>query len=231
MNVKGLEKQTTFALARELVRVRQKLDVLVRGAPWWSPYRLWRKGWIDKEKIRSGDYTAALVDRYRGLFVQIYNGLSVRGQPNRSFADFFATWWDHIESPIMGVRSSDHVSPLFWEGAEFAANVTFGSASSSIALLRPKFMLRPLIDEIRDSSTRDALRSMAYDTRLSSALSALSAADQFQIAMKCCEALYRLLVSMGGQATSRTEGAIDASLLTDKTKAVAQIRHWLFGPW
>lgn len=232
MTLKGLEKRTTFALAKELVQVQRKLDALIRGPAWWSPYRYGRNQWIEREKFRSGEYTAALVDRYRGLFVQIYNGLSIRGgKPNRPFAEFFETWWDHIEAPIMGVQSSDHVSRLFWEAAEFAANVTFGSGSTSIVLLRPKFMLRPLVDEIPDGGRRDVLRSMAYDTRMSSALSSLPAAEQYRVAMAACKALYGLLAARRDKVARLTDGTVDASLLGDETKAVAQLRQWLFGPW
>jgi hypothetical protein len=232
MTLIGLEKQTTFALAKELVLVQRRLDSLIRGPAWWSPYRFGRKRWIEREKNRSAEYTAALVDRYRGLFVQIYNGLSVRGgSPNRPFVDFFETWWDHVEAPIMGVQSSDHVSRLFWEAAEFAANVTFGSGSTSIELLRPKFMLRPLIDEIPDAAGRDVLRSLAYDTQVSSALSSLSTVELYRVVMAACEALYGLLAAQRDKMAHLTDGTVDASLLRDETKAVAQLRQWLFGPW
>jgi hypothetical protein len=231
MSAKGLEARTTFEIARELVEILRKLDDLVRGPAWWKPCRYRQRTCIDKASKRCGDLTSALIDRYRGVFTQIYNGLQQRGShPNRSFGEFFDTWWSNVETPLMGARSTDQISSCLWQSAEFAANVSFGD-DSSIGLLKPKFMLRPLVDEIKNVDKRRLLLSMAYDPAASSAVNAFSAAEQFGVATASCEALYDVLSALSDRLMTLTCGAVEASLLKDHEKAVRQLRHWLFGAW
>jgi hypothetical protein len=232
MSMKGLEKRATFALAKDLVSVLRKLDKLVRGPAWWTLCRYRQAACLKTESTRAAEYTGIIVERYRGLFLQIYNGLQHQGgTPDRSFVAFFETWWDYVERPLMGVRSSEDVSEVFWQGAEFASNVVFGSQSLSISLLRPKFMLRPFIDEIRDESKRRVLLSLAYEPAASSASFSFSEMERYRAVMAACEALCDTLSALGTRVEHLTRGAVMSSLLTDRPAAVRQLRRWLFGPW
>jgi len=227
MSQKELERRRTFELAKEFISVSRKLDGLIRSKKWkrWKDFR------INRLRPRSAELGRVIGDRYKGLFLQIFNGLKKRQfSANCSFERFLDTWWDIVEQPIMGAVKEEEVSHVFWTAAEFAANAVFGAPVSAIEALRPKFMLRPLVDEIGDAAKRNALLTMGYEPHSSSAISHYPAEMQYQIGVAACEALFDALSGIE-KLEELTNGAVQVSLLKDRKTGSDQLRSWLFGAW
>lgn len=226
MSQKELGKRRTFDLTREFIGINRKLDALIRGRSLW--FRNYR---ISRTRSQSAELAGAICERYHGLLLQIFNGLSREHSPNCSFERFRARWWQDVEGLLMGAAEDREVSYVFWIGAERVSNMVFGTNAFAIAGLRPKFMLRPLIDEIRNPAMRDVLLTMGYHEHATSAITHFSPGQQFEIGVVACEALYDALSAIEDDLDSLTNQSVHVSILNDRKAGITQLRSWLFGAW
>lgn len=214
---------TTFELLGRLVPAHQRRRALVasKGTFW----RFWESRDKRYERVcKEWDTIMPIVaDRFKPVLLQLYRGLETTHTAVYPLATFCEKWvraaWENIGQPpwVLPAR--------FWNNAETIVNVTFGTSAVIPAVrLKPKFMLRPFVDDLGNSDARGILRSFAYaDPPLKF--------DPVGTDVKAaCADLCRLLGRVHN-VERRTAGVVPPAVLSDETDAVRQVCWWLFGSW
>lgn len=164
----------------------------------------------------------------------MYNGLQMRGwtiHSGYSLPRFYDVWWSKASDTIVTAKSGRDVAMVFWGAAEHAVNVTFGADQAAVAGLRPKFMLRAVVDMMRNAPQRRVLLAMFYEPQTSDGGTGLAVKDQYRLALEVCGGLCATLSGLGGKVHDLTDGAVSSMAGRNRDESVQQLLTWLCGKW
>lgn len=148
---RDISEKPTLKLFREYAAHVKKLEML--SAQWWRAPLAWRTE-SRKRRLRKrhGEISGELAKRYEGVLCQ----LLLRAQINADdWAAMIVGIWQRVLVDVGTVANYKRFPGRIWIAYE-------AMTRSEVSVLKPKFMLRPFVDEMGSCDERAAIRLLAF---------------------------------------------------------------------
>ena len=232
MSRTATHRTPALVLVRNMIRIRRQLEPLLDTK---GGLRLWRLRETRDERFGRlneawGLHCEVLLQRYGWLMNQLYARLSGSMAPGVSREQYMRSWWRIVRNELPGLKKAENFSSCLWTAVAGAAGrLESDPEFEPVAMLKPKFMLRQFVDEMKDRESTAALRVLAYtalstDTELTSA----SAEELADIVYRACLALHDTVTRFGPLLPEMTAGAIDVGGPNDEVTVARRYTAWLF---
>jgi hypothetical protein len=218
-------RATTLVLMYRWVRDVRRLERLIHASWLRDP---WSKILQERRRMRlqhriAQETVPELADRYQGVMYQI---LSRIGIPREQLPGAFSEVWQLAQTSVRTTLNPRRVPQALWTARSAAIRPSAAASQRGAAeRLKPKLMLRALVDEIPPCDERGVLRSLAYDfgleppQRSREALRALSDA----LGLLHAQVLHR-----SSELEVLSDGALSPARVAAFSAPFEQYRDWLF---
>lgn len=165
-------------------------------APMWCARRLF--GFVSREALDRQDRRlwSAICRRYSTVFSE---HMLFAGVPQANAPEFVARILSNAFAALRAPPEFHWIPTVLWKQAS--------QALGDQPMLKPKFFLRSLVDEIPDPAARDAVRRVAYGIGKRPAGSARVRREVFEAG---CVALHKMLSSNASSLGDWTDGSVSA---------------------
>lgn len=196
---------------------------LIRNTFWWLAKRhnLFegrKRRKVARLKERSRALNGELVRRYDGILYQLFDCAGSAA----SFGERFPLVWESFIGLPSLRREYRLFSTLMWK--------VLGDYGAAIEKLKPKFMLRPFVDQMPAGEPRAALRTLVYERR--GIVDPAGVSDQ--TATLLTETAYLVLHNQirlqahAGDIETLTGGVLSREVARRRITPVTQYHTWLF---
>jgi hypothetical protein len=187
---------------------------------------------LRQEELRlqslSALYARELQVRFDGILREL---LERTVQPERPSEDdlreFLCSVWLVVEGLAASLRDAETFFVFFWSQIELVLQTRsdLQQLTPAVVALKPKFMLRPFIDDIRSPDQRRTLCALAYDA---SVVEVRSDRQQLDILESAYRSLHAVLWARRDQLSRRTGSEIVVDEKTPIIATLARYERWLF---
>ncbi|HYI12074.1 MAG TPA: hypothetical protein VEK57_23680 [Thermoanaerobaculia bacterium] len=216
---------------RNLIRIQRKLEPLLEeGAT--GLWKLWetQDQRFDRLNEDWGFHCEVLLQRYGGVLNQLYLRLVESSGLAVSADQYLRTWWRFVRKDLGGLNNAQDFSSSLWTAVAAAAGrLELDPEFQPVMRLKPKFMLRQFVDEMKQRESAVALRVLAY-TALSADTELVSASEEelADIVYRACVALHDTVKRFEPSLEVMTGGAIDLMESNDDVAVARRYSAWLF---
>jgi hypothetical protein len=218
-NERRLAKTATLRLAARLIRAARTDEKLRTSRLWaWGLVAQIREWRLDRQERRFCEAHDELVGRYSGMLTQLLTHGVGMVNIQKAWPSFRAGLGMRMQMAIRQVEDPRLLSTLLWRETKRQI-ASQGGSVNELELLKPKFMLRQFLEEVKPKLASDVFRRV-YETD-SSIQPSREEAESFE---QACDALHAVLV----------RHAIDLRLLADNALQFqdsitpAQYLAWLY---
>ena len=218
MSEKDIQGKTTLNLIREFVEDSKELRrcqlVPPEKARGWLKKRIlqWKKGSLHKKLRKASD---TLVARYEGVLYQLLrkSGVDVSGLKTVSSAI-----WVACQDRVVTLDDYRGFSRVLWEAYVVVA-------PTEARALRPKFMLRQLVDEMPSSDERGVLIDRAYDKNAQHSPPGTEVLRKLEGAYVM---LHEEVLRHEDELDLLTDGELDAATIRSLQPPFVRYEEWIF---
>lgn len=231
MNRTATDRTPALALVRDMIRIQRKLEPLLEEGATGS-WKLWetQDQRFDRLNEDWGFRCEVLLQRYGGVLNQLYVRLAEASSLEVSGEQYLRAWWRLVRKDLGGLNNARNFSSSLWTAVAAAAGrLESDPEFQPVMRLKPKFMLRQFVDEMKQRESAVALRVLAY-TPLSAdtELVAASAEELADIVYLGCLALHDTVKRFERSVEVMTGGAIHLPESDDDVAVARRYSTWLF---
>lgn len=217
MGIRTVEGATTLALLRRWLTYVHRRDRRLHASLLLDP---WGKlsSWLFGRRLlerRLEQTEREIAKRYQGIILQVLRRAGVASQ---ELEGQFHRAWQEVRRSLHGLADPLRVPQCLWAACS-------SSADPVVMALKPKLMLRALVDEVKPREESRVLRSLAYG----------EGPDDFprdpeteRLVLQSLASLHDVVLRNTHRLEDLTGGVLSASHVQSFRRPFTEYRDWLF---
>lgn len=214
-----------------MIRIRRQLEPLLEPGRRLTLWRIRETPDQRSERLSEawGDHAVALMKRYKWLLNELHARLETIGL-TVSAEQYCRDWWRIVENDLAGLSKTEDFSSYLWAAVATAASrLESDPEFAPVLTLKPKFMLRQFVDEMKDVASATSLRTLAYSPLTVKTGFATASNDEVaDVVYQACLSLHATVKRFERSLAAMTGGAIALPASSDAATIARQYSAWLF---
>jgi hypothetical protein len=211
--MKSLVEMGTFALFETYISKAQALD-RATGAFLRAPFTARSASRKAELRIDQGRIAGELVDRYDGIFSQVFTRSGIRRE---EWSSLVVAIWQGVAS---NASKDEPMCKTIWK-------VCSEVIDKQVVALKPKFMLRAFVDEMPSCDERGVLRDLAFGPRTIDYVER-QAAERLRTIERAYPILHSQLMNRAYRLEELLDGVLNRNALLAMKAPFKQYDDWLF---